>query len=138
MICARHDWWDAEPCPRCAVTAAEMPHAPRVDELPDIPDFLKRNPDGTFAHPELMLHEAPAGGRPRHVVVIPTGQLGPDGPHHTWSDLELYAALDDTELTLVERQPIYQELRAREDKKKSLQRIAEMKAKKATKDAESK
>ncbi len=118
MICARHDWWDSAPCPRCeeVVTVAE------TSEL-DIPDFLKRNLDGTFVQPrEVVFNPHPAAQQ----AVVPAAL-----PIHHWSDAELFLALESTELSLVDRQPIYQELRAREDKKKSLARIAEMKAKKA-------
>ncbi len=103
MICARHD-------------EVENP------EL-DIPEFLKRNPDGSFVLPPQPIYQHP--GERRVYEPVP---VTPD--HRLWSDLELYTALEDTERTLVERQPIYQELRAREDKKKSLARIAAMKAKK--------
>jgi hypothetical protein len=50
------------------------------------------------------------------------------------SESVLYDLLNSPTLSLIERQPIYMELRAREDKKKSLARIAAMKDKKAAKD----
>ncbi len=118
MICARHGWY-AEACPQCdaPVTAAETP-----DEL-DIPEFLIRNPDGTFVRPiGVVFNPHPAAQQ----AVIPAAL-----PINHWSEAELFLALESIELSLVDRQPIYQELRAREDKKKSLARIAEMKAKKA-------
>ncbi len=126
MICARHDWWDSAPCPKCdaPVTVAETPDEVENPEL-DIPEFLKRNPDGSFVLPPQPIYQHPGERRVYEPVPIPATL-----PIHHWSDLELYTALDNQELTLVERQPIYQELRAREDKKKSLARIAAMKAKK--------
>lgn len=135
VICAQHDWWEAAPCPKCAGSAPATLEAETVtvaetaeDDL-SIPEFLLRNKDGTFAHPELMVHDnAPITG-PRVVASGVEDTL----PVAHQSDAELYAALDDTELALIDRQPIYQELRAREDKKKSHARIAEMKARKEEK-----
>lgn len=160
MICARHDWWHADICPKChtlaladlearcnppalqvpeTVTVAETPETDLVSGHPsaaaetglEIPDFLLRNKDGTFAHPELMVHD--------HVLPTVSAANGPapvERPLGEWADAELYEALEDTQArSLIERQPIYQELRTREDRKKSLTRIAEMKAKKAAKDA---
>ena len=144
MICAKHDWWDAEiSCPQCAaaaapgsgdetVTAAETPESDLVSvtsgcDLPDIPDFLLRAKDGTFLHPRVT------NGDTRCFDWTPNKDRCPE--HRNWSemtDVDLYAALDSSELTLVERQPIYQELRHREDRKKSLPRIAAMKEKKAS------
>ena len=46
----------------------------------------------------------------------------------------LYDLLTNPVLSLIDRQPIYLELRRREDRKKSLARIAEMKDKKAAKE----
>lgn len=158
MICARHDWWKAAVCPRChalalahleascapaaapvpcaeTVTAAETSQSDLVsgpvgepaDDGLEIPDFLKRNKDGTLTNPrENTCHDwTPKAERcPEH-----------QEPISTWSDAELYAALDNTELTLIDRQPFYMELRAREDKQKSHARIAAMKEKKANKEA---
>lgn len=156
MICARHDWWDAAPCPKCpvvspdeptspleaeTVTVAVAPEAPQTDlvsapvaaageEGLDIPDFLLRNKDGTFAHPELMVHahdDTPT-------VCQPSVLKEDDRPVEAWSDAELMGALDDPKFTVYTRQPIYQELHRREDKRKALARIAVMKEKKAAKD----
>lgn len=50
------------------------------------------------------------------------------------SETVLLSLLNSPDLTLIDRQPIYMELRRREDRKKSLARIAEMKDKKAAKE----
>jgi hypothetical protein len=164
MICARHDWWSADPCSKCepaAVTAPVTPEAPlgaiaaetkSVCDAPEtdlvsgaiaggaeagleIPDFLLRNKDGTFAHPELMVHSDV-----RHAVPTPDGPILREraaGPIEARTEAQLYAMLEDVSLSLLDRQPIYLELRAREDKKKSLARIAAMKEKKASKETQS-
>ena len=146
MICAKHDWWFTigTICPKCAahdlatseaetVTAAETPESDLVSDISGgfdlaIPDFLQRAKDNTFAHPELM-------GKGECFDWTPNKDRCPE--HRGWSemsDAELLMQVDNSFLTLVERQPIYQELRHREDRKKSLPRIAALKEKKAAKD----
>jgi hypothetical protein len=136
MICAKHDWWETEnPCPHCpppdvdvnpaAVTVAET----ALTGMPDIPEFLRRAPDGSFMYPREKNHDEPCmdvvGCTVAPVPVVFSEQ----------TDMALFEALESSELTLVERQPIYLELRRREDRKKSLARIAEMKDKKAAKES---
>jgi hypothetical protein len=144
MICAKHDWWlSSVPCPKC-VTAAEttsadepLPHAVesptgagggrRDGEMPDIPDFLKRNKDGSFTCPRT------SGPSAASLTTAPTCNVTtPGAPMDVTSvsETDLMDMLNSPEMTLVERQPIYQELRAREDKKKSYGRLDKMKAKK--------
>lgn len=84
-----------------------------------IPEYLKRNKDGTFVQMR---------GEGRDVVFKP--RLPPVN-HAALSEGELNAMLDDLSLTLLERQPIYKELRAREDKRKAYARIEKLKASKA-------
>lgn len=128
MICARHDWWNIEPCLKCISGTVELvTDAETKDDPLDIPDFLKRNPDGSFISlPPWDIKTTAA------VLRIEPQYL--ERPYPQWTDAELNAAFDNTELTLVERQPIYMELRAREDKKKAHARIAAMKEKKAGKE----
>lgn len=151
VICAQHNWWSTDPCPRCdpaaLVTAAETKTdlvsdedvrctgpAPTFDALfggtiLDIPPFLERNRDGTFAHPELL-------GEGGCFDWTPNADRCPE--HRDWSqetDQVLLDNLNSPDLSLTDRQPIYQELHKREDKKKALARIADMKAKKAAKAA---
>lgn len=175
MICAQHNWWSTDPCPRCdpaaLVTAAETKTDLVSDEdvrgtgpapivtaaetktdlvspdaaaggsntnfdalfggtVLDIPPFLERNRDGTFAHPELL-------GEGGCFDWTPNADRCPE--HRDWSqetDQVLLDNLNSPDLSLTDRQPIYQELHKREDKKKALARIADMKAKKAAKAAE--
>lgn len=157
MICARHDWWEVTPCPKCdpapppaiateTVTVAVTPETDLVsgelnpgsepgplfdDPALDIPDFLLRNKDGSFAHPELMVHDVRDAVPRPDAPVLHTPEVR---PVEAQTDTELYLALDDPELSLVDRQPIYQELRAREDKKKSYARIEKLKSSKKTKE----
>lgn len=101
-----------------------------LDPALGIPPFLQRNPDNTFAHPE-PLSDGPGyqydfGEDPKpYVLLLPlpsdlTGCTDPD----------LCAFMNRSDLTLVDRQPLYQELRRREDKKRSRDRIEKMLTKK--------
>jgi hypothetical protein len=137
MICAQHNWWDAEiSCPECAtelanpaaVTGAET----ALTEMPDIPDFLVRAPDdGTFLRPRPRSTEGFKWSGSA-IALSPTDPV--PKPWSEWTEAELYTVLDETGYSLIERQPIYMELRRREDRKKSLVRIADMKDKKAAKE----
>jgi hypothetical protein len=91
----------------------------------EIPAFLKRNKDGSLALPAAWIK----------LPSLPHDEWAPwpvaDAVPVTWFSAEgLEKALNDPERTLIERQPIYMELRAREDKVKAYKRLAEMKAKK--------
>lgn len=140
MICTQHEWWAVETwatCPKCAeaVTAPVTNSEPvsdveRAAGAPlEIPDFLVRNRDGTFAHPEAM---DPMRAMEERVAALPGAEVHLIDPVRIeqWTDNKLLEALESPCYTRWERQPIYLELRRREDKKKSHARIAEMKAKK--------
>jgi hypothetical protein len=91
-----------------------------------IPDFLRRAPGGGFVYPCSPAGHPASVGMPTPVAATVAALPWPQ-----WSEQELLDAINSDCYTLVERQPMYQELRAREDKRKSLARIAEMKAKQA-------
>lgn len=146
MICAQHEWWDDEaPCPRCApiVTATEtdlvsVPSAAAGAFDLTVPDFLKRNPDGTFAHPECKpCTDAPSAELPTkpHTSDATTPVVWTAEIARAASEQDLNAALNSEHLSCLERQPIYMELRDREDRVKSRARINEMLTKKAAKSA---
>jgi hypothetical protein len=102
-----------------------------MDDDLSIPEYLKRNKDGTLANPRPVIQSGPIQSR--------NGGSSPPGPTIPWPptgtvikaaiDAELQAWAESSELTLVERQPIYRELRDREDKRKAYARIAAMKEK---------
>jgi hypothetical protein len=93
--------------------------------MPDIPEFLVRAPDGAFLHPRPRSTEGFKWSAPDAAPLISLAEQ---------SDAELFSMAESTGISLVDRQPVYMELRRREDRKKSLARIAEMKDKKAAKE----
>lgn len=119
------------------------------DTVLDIPAFLQRNKDGSFKWPSQKPSQSPA---PDADAASTGSEAAPDVSTKTaitvldplssseiskLSETELLALVNSTSYTLVQRQPLYRELRDREDRKKSLARIAEMKAKKQKKDSAS-
>lgn len=117
------------------------------DTVLDIPAFLQRNKDGSFKWPRNSQSPAPdaaaasTGSETAPNVSTKTAitVLDPlsSSEISKLSETELLALVNSTSYTLVQRQPLYRELRDREDRKKSLARIAEMKAKKQKKDSAS-
>jgi hypothetical protein len=94
-----------------------------VTKFPEIPAFLRRNPDNTLMFPEPMgeLKPLKAVPKPRQEGV------------QRWSEARLYEAVENSEMTVADRQPVYRELARRERKAKAAMRIAEMKARFAEK-----
>lgn len=96
----------------------------------DIPDFLRRNADGSFTHPDAITATVSDGAiyaKVNEAMAVARGEP----PTAEWLnkllDAELSTMCYSDSLTLVERQPFYQEARRREDKKKAYARIAALK-----------
>lgn len=125
MTCDRHSWWFETPCPKCAVTAPVTEATPEPEpaaadgDFPAIPDYLRRNPDNTFVDPTPF----PRGEfQPARRPAEPALKRAPD-----MSDAELHKALSSP-MSIADRQPYLMELRRRQDRAKSRERIAKMKA----------
>jgi hypothetical protein len=92
----------------------------------DIPPFLKRDKNGLLpVCKKRRGAPAPRCSSPGSLDFAKQDLTG-------WTEDALYASLNYPELTVLDRQPIYKELRRREDKLKAQERIRKMKEKKGT------
>lgn len=97
MACTEHNWLFDGPCPKCVLPQT-------VTDA--IPDFLLRNPDGSFKHPEPLVGQAHV----EHITAATPSSM-------------------PREPTVEERQAVYREAHAEQKRQKSRERIAKMKAK---------
>lgn len=134
MICTDHNHWSLiEQCPTCAQTAeppstlstlsmmslAEMVVPRWTPAQSALPSSL---PPTLLLDPELRRKSWL--NRPLTTTLTQTlDNL------KNWTDSDLLLALEDSSVACVDRQPVYRELQRRQDRKKSLARIAAMKAK---------
>lgn len=126
MTCAEHLWWFATACPQCEAAAAPVT-APVTDEGEDLPDFLQRNPDGSFKYPSSKVSTrsvsapvAPRSTNPLDELAAVAAQervapppMFPEG----WEDLPL-----------ADRQKYYQKLHAMQKREKDRQRLEQLNA----------
>lgn len=134
MPCFAHDWYFDSPCPKCVAVAVTPPSEPEPApdaggavpeaalEMEDIPPFLRRNPDNTFAEPWTPPTVSMGTTSSVQLTKTEAGAIG----FMEVSDAQLleWASSD---MTVANRQPVLRELHRRENIKKARQRIAAMK-----------
>lgn len=89
------------------------PDAPATGpQVPEIPSFLRRNPDNSFVEPTPWDELKPlvVGGPPALVDLT------------AWSDADLWAAVSET-MSIGDRQPIIREITRRENRRKTYARL---------------
>lgn len=101
----------------------EPPLPPPSDDPLTIPPLFRRRKGGGFMYPSL--HSASGAPRsaqpPTDVYAAMAQHVGSD--LRQWSDDKLTRTSQDQSIPLTDRQPLYQEMRRRQDRKKAYDRL---------------